>query len=224
MSIILALETATSACSAALWLNGDVELQFEIAPQRHSGIILTMVDTLLEKNGIKLNCIDAIAFGSGPGSFMGVRIAAAVAQGLAFGIDRPVIPVSTLQTLAQAAYQKKKSQYVLAGWDARMNSVYWGGYQVDARNIMQPIIPDQVSDPANINWPDKNWFAVGNAWMIYRSAFKKAVSQADIVIYPDAASLTVIANQKYLEGDVLPPEKSESTYIRDQVTQTPFLK
>ena len=208
----------------ALWLNGDIELQFEIAPQRHSDIILTMINTLLEKREIKLNCIDAIAFGSGPGSFMGVRIAAAVSQGLAFGIDRPVIPVSTLQTLAQAAYQKKNSEYVLAGWDARVNSIYWGGYQVDTRHIMQPIIPDQVSNPADISWPDKNWLAVGNAWMVYRSVLKKAISQADIVIYPDAASLTVIANQKYLEGDVLPPEKSKSTYIRNQVTKTSLNK
>ncbi|AAO90874.1 tRNA (adenosine(37)-N6)-threonylcarbamoyltransferase complex dimerization subunit type 1 TsaB [Coxiella burnetii] len=222
MSIILALETATAACSAALWLNGNIELQFEIAPQRHSDIILGMIDALLNKTQIELNHVDAIAFGSGPGSFMGVRIAAGVAQGLAFGIDRPVIPVSTLQVLAQAAYQKKKNEYILAGWDARMNSIYWGGYQVGSHGIMEPIILDQVSNPTDINWPDKDWLAAGNAWSIYQSFLKKSAPKMDADIYPDAASLALIANQKYLKGEVVPPEKSEPTYIRDQVTQAPF--
>ena len=218
MSIILALETATAACSVALWCNGIVKRQFEITPQGHSEIILDMIDTLLNKSRIELNSVDAIAFGSGPGSFVGVRIAAGVAQGLAFGIDRPVIHVSTLQTLAQTAYQIKKNKYVLAGWDARMNSMYWGGYQADESGVMQSIIPDQVSNPTEINWPNKSWLAVGNAWMLYYSSLKKTVPEIYSDIFPDAASLVIIANQKYLRGEIAAPEKSEPTYIRNQVT------
>ena len=218
MSIILALETATTACSVALWLNGIIERKFAIIPQGHAEIILDMIDSVLSKSRIILNNVDAIAFGGGPGSFMGVRIATGVAQGLAFGIDRPVINVSTLQTLAQTAYQIKKNKYILAGWDARMNSIYWGGYRADINGIMQSIIPDQVSNPAEINWSNNgSWLAVGNAWMIYHTSLKKRVLEVNADIFPDAASLVLIANQKYLNGEIVAPEKSEPNYIRDQV-------
>lgn len=155
MSKLLALETATPACSVALWLNGEITQQFEIAPQRHSDILLDRIDKLLSDAGMNLKNLDAIAFGSGPGSFMGIRIATAVAQGIAYGIDLPVIPVSTLQALAQVAYQKIKSERVIAGWDARMDSIYWGVYQVDYRNIMQAITGDHLNYPKDIEFLTK---------------------------------------------------------------------
>ena len=123
MSIILALDCATDACSVALWSDGKQDECFDVVPRRHSDLILPMVDQLLIKASIALTEIDVIAFTAGPGSFMGVRLTTGVAQGLAFGARCPVIPVSTLQVLAQSAYQAIKVERVLAGWDARMGRI-----------------------------------------------------------------------------------------------------
>lgn len=217
MSKLLALETATAACSVALWLNGDITQRFKIAPQRHSDIILDLIDELLNNAEINLRDLDAITFGSGPGSFMGVRIATGVAQGIAYGIDLPVIPVSTLQALAQAAYQKINSEQVIAGWDARMDHVYWGIYQADARKIMQAITGDHVGRPEDIKFLQGKWIGVGNAWPIYCSHLPSDFLFLEKEIYPDAASIALIADQKFKQGDILSPEKAEPTYIREKV-------
>src|SRR5690554_2590516 len=100
---ILAIETATEACSAALLIDDAILERYELAPQRHNRLILPMIESLLAEAGIKISQVDAVAFGRGPGSFTGVRIAAGVAQGIAFGADLPVVPVSTLAALAQDA-------------------------------------------------------------------------------------------------------------------------
>ena len=220
MSKLLAFETATAACSVALWLNGEITQRFEIIPQRHSDIILDLVDELLSNAGISLKNLDAITFGSGPGSFMGVRIATGIAQGIAYGIDVPVIPVSTLQALAQAAYQKINSEQVIAGWDARMDSIYWGVYQADVRNIMQAITGDHVDYPRDIRFLKRKCIGAGNAWPVYRSYLPPDFLFTEEEIYPDAASVAVIAYQKFKRGDVLPPEKAEPTYIREKVANS----
>ena len=219
MSIVIALETATAACSAAVWLNGDIKWRFEIAPQRHSEIILLFIDELLIEAGIQLKEVDAVAFGCGPGSFMGVRIATSIAQGIAYGVDRPVISVSTLQALAQSAYQKIRSERIIAGLDARMDSIYWGGYQADEQGIMQALIRDRLSKPAAIAFAGDDWIAAGNAWEAYADFLKVPFKAAHSDIYPDAASITLIANQKLIRGDIFPPEKAEPIYIREIVAR-----
>ncbi|MGB5456905.1 MAG: tRNA (adenosine(37)-N6)-threonylcarbamoyltransferase complex dimerization subunit type 1 TsaB, partial [Gammaproteobacteria bacterium] len=101
---ILAVDTATEACSAALYLDGEIHQQFRVAPREHSHIILPMIDQLLSDSGIRVSDLDVLAFGRGPGSFMGVRIAAGVAQGIAFAWDLPVVPISTLAAIAQTVH------------------------------------------------------------------------------------------------------------------------
>lgn len=219
MSIILAIETATTACSAAVWLSGDIKWRFEIAPQRHSEIILTFIDALLIEAGIQLKEVNAVAFGCGPGSFMGVRIATSIAQGIAYGINRPVIPVSTLQALAQSAYRKIKRERIIVGWDACMNSIYWGCYQADERGIMQAIMEDRLSKPATIEFIGDDWIAVGNAWEVYADFLKVSFKTAYPNIYPDAASVTLIASQKLIRGCTFQPEKAEPIYMLETVAR-----
>lgn len=126
---ILAIDTATEACSVALWNNGEKHALFEICPREHTQRILPMVQQVLAESGVTLNQLDALAFGRGPGSFTGVRIGIGIAQGLAMGAELPMIGVSTLATMAQGAFRVTGATQVLAAIDARMGEVYWGQYQ-----------------------------------------------------------------------------------------------
>src|SRR3990167_5183192 len=148
---ILAFETATNACSVALQVGDYVFSHHEIAPQQHAKLLLPMIQALLSEAKIKLSDLDVIAFGSGPGSFMGVRLAAATAQGLAFGLSIPLIPISTLRILAQTTPTVCPGGFVLAGWDAKMHEIYWGFYRLDENNIMQSVIADQLCTPAQFD-------------------------------------------------------------------------
>ena len=129
MTTLLALDTATEACSVALLHDGKVASHYEVIPRLHAQRLLPMVQALLGEAGVALSAVDAIAFGRGPGAFTGVRIAIGVVQGLAFALQRPVLPVSTLATIAQRAWREQGATQVAAAIDARMDEVYWGCYR-----------------------------------------------------------------------------------------------
>ena len=132
---ILAIDTATEACSAALWNDGTLSAHFEICPREHTQRILPLVQEVLTESGTTLSELDALAFGRGPGSFTGVRIGIGIAQGLALGAELPMIGVSTLATMAQGAWRKTGATRVLAAIDARMGEVYWAEYQRDEQGV-----------------------------------------------------------------------------------------
>lgn len=226
---ILSFDTATDACSAALSIDGEIIQEFQIAPQKHAELLLPMIDCLLQDVGIRRREIDAVAFGCGPGSFMGVRIATGIAQGIAYGIQCPVIPISTLRALAQTAYEKLETTHALVGWDARMNEVYWGAYELGEHQLMVPVQEDHLSAPENLTFTSElSWFAVGNAWEIYKNQFKSlempkltVVSQE---IYPTAEAIAKIAIQAFQESHpVLSPLEVEPTYLRNKVARKPSL-
>ncbi len=219
---ILAIETATAACSAALISGGAVYKKQQIAPQKHAELILPMIDDLLNAANITLPQLNAIAFGCGPGSFMGVRIATAVAQGLAFGAELPVIPISTLQILAQTAYEKGGVTKAVAAWDARMNEIYWGVYQLNPERLMEPLQNDQLSLPKQIQFPtDLEFTAVGNAWQIYEIPLKKVLRPEIRQLenfFPDAEYMLKLASNLYQQGKTVDPLKARPIYLRDKVT------
>lgn len=132
MSTLLALDTATEACSVALLHDGKVTSHYEVIPRLHAQKLLPMIKQLLEDAGTTLAAVDAIAFGRGPGAFTGVRITIGVVQGLAFALERPVLPVSNLAVLAQRALREHGASQVAAAIDARMDEVYWGCYRETA--------------------------------------------------------------------------------------------
>ena len=132
---ILAIDTATEACSVALWNDGTVNAHFELCPREHTQRILPMVQDILTTSGTSLTDINALAYGRGPGSFTGVRIGIGIAQGLALGAELPMIGVSTLMTMAQGAWRKNGATRVLSAIDARMGEVYWAEYQRDENGI-----------------------------------------------------------------------------------------
>src|SRR5690606_35013648 len=139
MAHILALDSATDACSVALYRDGEVTALFELAAKSHSRRLLPMVDELLQNAGCSLKDLDAIAFGRGPGSFTGLRICLGVVQGLAFGANLPVIPVSTLAAMASGYLRECAGSGLppplLVALDARMEEIYWAIFEADEKCV-----------------------------------------------------------------------------------------
>lgn len=154
---ILAIDTSTDACSVALYLNNRVESKSCIAPKKHTELILPMIRDLIQNAALVLQDLDALAFGCGPGSFTGIRIASGIIQGLGYGLNKPILPVSTLRAIAQGAYHKKGSKEVLAILDARMQEVYWGLYKVDDCGIMQSVSKESLQALGDIKLPSGSW-------------------------------------------------------------------
>lgn len=147
---ILYIDSATEACTAAVWMNGAVLAAFELAPRAHTNRLLPMAEELLSEAGITYDQLDLVAFGRGPGSFTGVRIATACAQGMALGLGIPILGVSSLATLAQAdakKAQKDGNGIIHAALDARMGEVYYNRYRVDESGIVTPAGEERVTSP-----------------------------------------------------------------------------
>jgi tRNA threonylcarbamoyladenosine biosynthesis protein TsaB len=218
---LLAIDTATEACSAALAIEGDILACFEIAPRRHTQLILPMCERLLAQAGITLSQLDTLAFGRGPGSFTGVRIAAAVIQGMAFAYDLPVAPVSTLAALAQEVLAASTESKVLAAIDARMNEVYWGYYtrSPDGLAYVQGI--EGVARPAQLPILTGTWYGVGSGWCVYADAmmgrFGAYLSRYDGGLLPKARYLIPLAMAAYHRADTVSAEQALPVYLRDNV-------
>ena len=220
---ILALETATEACSAALYSNGEVLERYRVEPRGHSGLILGMMGSLLDEAGLQLADMDALAFGRGPGSFTGVRIAVGVAQGAAYAADLPLVPVSTLATLAQGAFRRDGSRRVLAAFDARMGEVYWGAFEAGPEGVMAPVCAEAVSAPGVVEPPGEGrWHGVGSGWKSYgrelKGRFGDRLEGVDGDALCRAADLAVLAAAAFARGEAVPPAQALPVYLRDRVT------
>lgn len=199
---VLAIDTATEACSAALHCGGLTRRRFEIAPRRHNTLIFEMCESLFEETGAGLGDLDALVFGRGPGAFTGVRIAASFAQGVGYARGLPVAPVSDLRAVAQAAMERHNAASVLVAMDARMGEVYYGCFTRGEDGLAKPagdegvVAPEQVPIPA-----DFDGISAGSAWRVHRDALNKALSKAlnnapdicDEDLLPDAAVMLQLA-------------------------------
>ncbi len=219
MPRILALDTATEACSVALYLDGEVREHFDILPRQHSQQILPMIEAILAEHGLSMMALDAIAFGRGPGAFTGVRIATGIAQGLAFAADLPVIPVSTLAALAQLGLREYGAQEVLATIDARMDEIYQALYRAD-NGIMVLQGAEQVSPPETVavETMTDNLVGVGSGWH-YRERIAVPVSQCYPDEYPHAADIALLASAAFARGEGVAAEQALPVYLRDNVAK-----
>jgi tRNA threonylcarbamoyladenosine biosynthesis protein TsaB len=214
---ILAFDTSTEYLSIAI-LKGDVWFQYDCnAGQTHSQIILPQIQVLLESAGLQLSDMNGIAFGAGPGSFTGVRIAAGVAQGLGFGANLPVVSVCTLLTLAQASGADK----VIACLDARMGEVYHAAYQkTDGqwKSIIEPGLynPDSVPAVAGVNW-----IGVGSGWQAYNerlgSVYAGQLQAVQPQLLPAAEAIINLALPIFINGEAKPASGAMPIYIRNRV-------
>ncbi len=214
---LLALDTSTEYCSAALLRDEELTYREAHAVQRHSELILPMIEDLLVASGLELGRLDGIAFGAGPGSFTGLRIACGVAQGLAFGAGLPVVPVGTLAALAQEAGAPR----VIACLDARMGEIYHAAYRRDGgqwAEIAAPSVGPAQSAPM---LEGDGWFGCGSGFAVYADALAKRYGgQLDGVaagLHPHARSIARLAAPVLAAGGGLPAEQAAPIYVRDKV-------
>jgi tRNA threonylcarbamoyladenosine biosynthesis protein TsaB len=203
---ILALDTATEYCSAALLKDGQIYSLAEHCPNQHAAKLLQMIEDLLKQAHIKLNDVDAIALGCGPGSFTGVRIAVSIAQGLAYGLQKPLIPISTLNIMAQQAYEKYGVKHAQVALDARMQQIYYGQFALDTNALMQP--EGEMSLLFLEEVIKSNIAKVGNGW-------GDDADYKDVI--PLASSALPLALALFQQNNVVSPELIQPIYLRNNV-------
>jgi tRNA threonylcarbamoyladenosine biosynthesis protein TsaB len=218
MTTLLALDTATEACSVALLHDGKVLTHYEVIPRLHAQKLLPMIKDLLAEAGIGLSALDGIAFGRGPGAFTGVRIAIGVVQGLAFGLDRPVLPVSNLAVLAQRALREQGATQVAAAIDARMDEVYWGCYR-EVAGEMKLVGEEAVMPPELAALPSAatgDWFGAGTGWG-YAGRIAVSVVGQDATLLPHAQDLLTLGTFAWDRGEAIIADDAQPVYLRDKV-------
>ena len=221
---ILALDTATEMCSAALWIDGEIRERLQETPREHANLILGMIDELMAEAGLKLTSLDAIAFGRGPGSFTGVRLAAAVTQGLAFAADLPVLPVSDLRALAaQAFIAVPAAEFAICCTDARMGEVYHAVFPPDLHLLGH----EQVLPPPAVVWalgPGAGAVAIGRGFAVYPSLLDIApqgwAATLDRAL-PRAQDIAQLAAQDFQQGLAVTPAEAQPVYLRNNVVTRP---
>lgn len=222
MTRILALDASSASCSAALMIDGDCHLLQEYQPQGHSDLLLQFIDLLCKEADLRLGELDAIAFGHGPGSFTGLRIAAGVAQGLAFAGGLPVIGISSLACLALEAWQQTGQDRILAAIDARMDEVYWGGYRITTEGRTHLEIPECVCAASRAPLPTSGgWVGAGDGWAAWRQALSERcgglVTDLPSLESKGAASIGQLARHALAEGQLGDPIHAQPVYLRNQV-------
>lgn len=228
MSTILALDSSTEACSAALSVGETILRRSADAPRAHTRLLLPMVDELLAEAGLQLADLDALAFGRGPGSFTGIRIAASMAQGLAFAVNKPLLAISTLAAVAQGGVTVGKispSDRIIAAIDARMNEIYWACYQLDADGLVtlsgeEQLMPPQLLTIAALTTlpADVRIIAAGSGWHYAEQIPLAAQTSAQFAeALPDAADIVRLAQRDFARGLATDAEQAMPVYLRDKV-------
>ncbi len=214
---ILSLETSTEYCSVALWQDGVVSERCELVGQKHSEVLIAMVDAVLQDAGCRMRDVEGIAFGKGPGSFTGVRIACGVAQGLALGVDLGVVGVCTLQALAQASGKDK----VIAAIDARMGELYLAAYE--RRNgewatVIEPCLCKADTAPALVG---ESWFGAGSGFAVDNASLQthygNQLSGVDAQAVPMAGAVAQLAAVEFAKGNAVDAALALPLYLRDKV-------
>jgi tRNA threonylcarbamoyladenosine biosynthesis protein TsaB len=220
---LLAFETATEACSVALWIDGAVRERFEVAPRRHAALALPWADALLAEAGVAKAQLDAIAVGIGPGAFTGVRLAVALAQGIALGLDRPVLPVSTLAVLAMTGLASPSpTGVVIAAIDARMAEVYLGRFRRDVDGLVTGFGNEVLVAPS-LEFPDyRGAIGVGTGFAAEGGvlAARMGITDVHADALPHAADLARLAARNFARGLAMAADALEPAYLRDRVALT----
>ncbi len=224
MTLILALETAGESCSVALLDDSlpageQIRETFEIAPRKQTELALPMVEAMLSDAGFVLRDLDCIAFGHGPGAFTGVRVAAAVAQGLAFSADLPVVGVSTLAACALSVPLAEDCRQVIACFDARMGEVYLGAYRINEDGL-ETVLADGLFKPDALPELSGQWRVAGSG-LVYQEQLTTRYDVCACITdaHPHASAVATLALSAFLRGDAVSADQAQPVYLRDQVIQ-----
>jgi tRNA threonylcarbamoyladenosine biosynthesis protein TsaB len=223
MPTILAIETSSELASCALLHRNTVIARESSGVRTHSQSVLPMVQELLAEAGVTLAECDAVAFGAGPGSFTGVRTACGVAQGLAFGASLPVVPMVTLEAMAQACRARTGATEVLAVLDARMGEVYWAQYHCGEDGTWQALAGPALASPGAVApLPAAGLVACGNGFAAYPEAFAgKPFAQGALAdIMPHARELALLAAPVVASGHAVAADLAQPLYLRNKVAYT----
>ncbi|SDJ51652.1 tRNA (adenosine(37)-N6)-threonylcarbamoyltransferase complex dimerization subunit type 1 TsaB [Billgrantia gudaonensis] len=228
MSTLLALDASSRACSAALLIRRPGETDALIArfahtPREHTRRLLPMIDEVLAEAGLDPTALDAVAYGRGPGSFTGLRIAAGVAQGLAFGLDRPLLGVSTLEALALSAHRRHHFRHIVTALDARMGEIYVAAWRCHD-GIVEALSAEAVLPPERLRLPEESdefdWVGVGSGWAL-REAMPATVlaSLGQCLVDPEPAAeeMALLAARDLASGGGQPAQAVQPVYLRDTV-------
>lgn len=215
---LLALETATEACSAAIWMDGAVLERYQLAPRRHAALILPMIESVLAEAGLSVRQLDALAFGRGPGAFTGVRIAVGVAQGIAFAANLPVVPISSLAALALGAAQETGFSHVATALDARMGEVYWGAY-ASVGDDVELVGEERVCTPEAVIAPPGCWLGVGSGWIAHAPILTRrlTVSRWQGERYPHAGEVARLAANPRWRDAWVSADQALPVYLRNEI-------
>lgn len=227
MPTLLALDASSNACSAALMVHregrDEVLSRFSLTPREHTRRLMPMANELLAEAGIPVSALDAIAYGRGPGSFTGLRIAAGAAQGLAFGADKPLLGVSTLEALALAAHRRYHVRHVMAALDARMGEVYVAAYRCHDGEL-ECLLDEAVMPPERLLLPrgyeEVDWVGAGSGWSLWESVpatVQAGLSQCFCDLYPAAEEMARLAARQFADGEGREAHLVQPVYLRDQV-------
>lgn len=222
---LLALDASSSACSAAVLVRDQADdhclARFELTPRAHTRRLLPMVDEVLAESGLLPGDLDAVAFGQGPGAFTGLRIAAGAAQGLAYGLDRPLIGVSTLAALALQSHRRFHCRHVVTALDARMGELYAAIWHCQDDRLARRG-EEVVIAPGQLQVPDDSldWVGVGSG-MQWREAFsvtlQGAVHQYLDTLEPRAEEMAWLAMEEWVAGRIAPLHSVQPVYLRNDV-------
>lgn len=213
---LLAIDTATAACSAALLVDGEITERSTTTEREHARLILPMIDELLAGSRCSAAQLDAVAFGCGPGSFTGVRIATGVAQGIGCATGVALVPVSDLAALAQQAVRRHDAQRTLACLDARMGELYWGLFERDAEGLVRLVGNERLTPPSAVEGAGA--FAAGPGWAAYPELGPRLSPPAvDAAMLPQARDLLGLARRELAHGRGVAAGHALPTYLRDEV-------
>lgn len=216
---LLAIETSSDVGSVALLVGENLAQQHIATPREQTERILPIIGELLATAGVSLKDLDGIAFGRGPGSFTGLRVAAAVAQGLGLAVDVPLLPVSSLAAMAQGRWRTDRQKRSLVCIDARMGEVFWGAYEI-REDMAELLGVEHLSAPGAVAWTDAgSWGGVGSGFDAYRDALETIIAEAGNILaacQPGAADLLPQALADLRGGRAQSAEDATPVYLRDE--------
>ncbi len=222
---VLAIDTSTEACSAALYMDGELIERYLVAPRKHIELLKPMVDEVMKEAEINVDELTGLAFGAGPGSFAGLRVACAFVQGMGAALEIPVVPVSSLMAMAQQVLDNHPDRTVLVMLDAKMKEVYWGVYRLEEKQVIA-VLPEKVTKIEEIpNFSGivglGNIIGAGDGWNVapnWAEALKPELIEKNV--YPRAGEIALLSLKDLESGMGLDADQVSPTYLRNNIALT----